>query len=198
MLNRVGSMASSSWAWTAILTMAFCSACSDQKYDLLRTNVRLHSFSNYVETLSSGDSSSDRMSVSCDGRYPPNVSEQSNGAERFLIAPEFRVSPFVIRTVEEQQHLDSEVFMVEAFRSPWTNVHVTQSQKWLIQYISSGEWYILVSCGPDGKYESEVLGGINRDKKTIESGELQRRIEGIKYDPTNGTDSRGDVIRTSF
>ena len=198
-MKGVGTITSALWVAVAVVALLFFGACSDQKYDLQHTNFRLSSYSNYLEDLGRSSSSSDPlMQALYEGRYPPNISEPANGVERFLIAPDFRVSPFIIRTAEEKQSLDGEEFMVEAIRSRWTAANLTRSDKWLIQYISNGDWYLLASCGPDRRYESEVLGRINRDKKTIAPDELRRRIAGISYDPTNGHDSRGDVTRTSF
>ena len=171
------------------------------EYNLPRAEYRLGKFASHLDEVSriNKDGGYELAHfVMYDGIYPPNTSEQWNGATRHLIAPEYRASPTTAYSHEERANLTGEEFMREPFFVGESNVFDARHQDWTIQYISNGDWYLLASCGPDRRYESEVLGRINRDKKTIAPDELRRRIAGISYDPTNGHDSRGDVTRTSF
>lgn len=53
----------------------------------------------------------------------------------------------------------------------------------VVRYESFGQW-VMFACGPD------------RDRKDLEPGKVGNNLADGIYDPTNGTVSNGDVIRT--
>ena len=67
----------------------------------------------------------------------------------------------------------------------------------LYQYIAENDWCILISCGPDGVFEQDMIKSIKNEKENISLKEISRRIKEIQYDTTNGIKSRGDIIVTS-
>ena len=68
-------------------------------------------------------------------------------------------------------------------------------------YYSSGDWYILISPGPDHKYENvfHIISYLYAKKSYDEpdSSNVKDAIRAVSYDPTNGNVSSGDIICSS-
>jgi hypothetical protein len=65
------------------------------------------------------------------------------------------------------------------------------------KYISDGDKFILVCCGPDKVYENDKIYDLKKIIKTLTKIDLIKFNNLYGYDPTNGIVSRGDIFITS-
>jgi hypothetical protein len=63
-----------------------------------------------------------------------------------------------------------------------------------MQYISNGKWFAIISRGPDGIYEQATISDIVEIKASLSWRQVEEQLIKVRYDPTNGTASRGDIF----
>jgi hypothetical protein len=161
-------------------------------YYISAARFKLSRFSDYLHELKAFNGKIPEVTpFSSD--YPINSTIMINREPNYLIGDDYRF-PFNIAdnsNAIEVHGMRFADFMYDAYFS------VNRAGPALIQYISNGSWFMIISCGPDQIYERDWLSTVNDVKATISTPASIPGLWEHLYDPTNGTISRGDVIVTS-
>lgn len=168
------------------LLLLFTTGCkSEHKYGLGETANNLLEFQEYLDETKLLTKS-----------YP----EEEKIGDNYILPAKFIENDFIAQSARLRTMLNNKEnrthFMYEGYNRDFNSIYA-RDKKMLIQYISNGKWYILISRGYDGKFEHEAIDQIEGKKHELDLPSVRKIYLNGLYDPTNGLMSRGDIYITS-